>query len=86
MTWRSRRPDRIVETTGVLGFAVSQRSKAAMFVAISLFTVEGVCVGFVGLAFARRKLIIYALLAIAAGLIQGLDALRDIEISERPPA
>jgi len=40
----------------------------------------------VGLAFAPRKLIIYALLAIAAGLIQGLDALREIEISERPPA
>jgi hypothetical protein len=69
-----------------LGFAVSKRSKPAMFAAISLFTVEAVCIGFVGLAFAGRKLIIGALLATAAGLIQGLDALREIEISEQPPA
>jgi len=69
----------------VLGFAVSKRSKAAMFAAISLFAVEGLCVGFGGIELASRKLIIYALLAIAAGLLQGLDALREIEISERQP-
>jgi hypothetical protein len=69
----------------ILGFAVSKRSKAAMFAAIALFAVEGLCAGFGGLAFASRRLIIYTLLAIAAGLLQGLDALREIEISERQP-
>ena len=39
----------------VLGFAVSKRSKAAMFAAISLFAVEGLCAGFGGLAFISER-------------------------------
>lgn len=67
----------------LLGLAARQRSKAALMAAIALFSIEGIVFAFMALAFPGRRLIIYGLLAVAAGLIQGLDGIREIEVSEK---
>jgi hypothetical protein len=69
-----------------LGLAARQRSKIALMAAIALFGIEGILFVLVAVAFPARKLVIYGLLAIAAGLIQGLDGIREIESSEKGPA
>jgi len=70
----------------LLGWGVLLRSKAALIGGITLFVAEGVVFGTVALAFPARRLVIYALLAVGAGLLQGLDALRVLALSEKSPA
>jgi len=70
----------------LLGLAARQRSKAALMAAIALFSIEGIVFAFVTMQFPGKRAAIYCLLAIGAGLIQGLDGIREIEISEKGPA
>jgi hypothetical protein len=70
----------------LLGLAARQSSKAALMAAIALFSIEGFIFVIVTPAFSGRRLIFYGLLAVLAGLIQGIDGLREIEISEKGPA
>jgi hypothetical protein len=69
-----------------LGLAARQRSKIALMAAIALFVIEGLAFAFVTPMFPGKRVSIYALIGIGAGLIQGLDGIREIEISEKGPA